>query len=405
MEIKDVIDVLDPKLKEYKDGLKTEVTQATDKVNEKLDAVVADMAKKGASIDEINETLKEMQAKAGRLAAANHGGKSFKDGLKEGLEANTEKLKSYKQSRSAISMDIKAVGNMGAAQFTTSGTQNFVDPTYLGPVGRKPYEISHIRDIVRVQPISTDSAFVIRDAAGEGGPTAVAMGIVKPQSDRDYVKLIVPVTKIAHYFKIPEELLEDITWLSSEISAVGVEDLMAVEDNLILNQVGAAGLFAGLTTATNSTAYSTPAALALAIDQANNYDVLVATWTQLRNLKNKATYVLVNPSDYSRMILTKATTGEYVFGAPNISIPNIFGIPILPHTAITSGKFLMGDFGKVALGQRAGISVRFYDQNEDDAIKNMVTVVIEERLTVVVDRADRLIYGDFAAAKAALETP
>ena len=53
---------------------------------------------------------------------------------------------------------------------------------------------------------------------------------------------------------------------------------------------------------------------------------------------------------------------------------------------------------------REGVSVRFYDQNEDDAIYNLVTVVIEERLTVVVDRADRIIYGDFSDGRAALET-
>ena len=58
----------------------------------------------------------------------------------------------------------------------------------------------------------------------------------------------------------------------------------------------------------------------------------------------------------------------------------------------------------MTLGQRAGVSVRFYDQNEDDAIKNMVTVVIEERITIVAGRADYLYYGDFSDARAALET-
>jgi hypothetical protein len=65
----------------------------------------------------------------------------------------------------------------------------------------------------------------------------------------------------------------------------------------------------------------------------------------------------------------------------------------------------LGDFSKVRVAQRAGVSVRFYDQNEDDAIKNMVTVVIEERVAVVADRADRLIYGDFSDARTALTKP
>jgi len=60
---------------------------------------------------------------------------------------------------------------------------------------------------------------------------------------------------------------------------------------------------------------------------------------------------------------------------------------------------------KARIGQRDNVSVRFYDQNEDDAIKNMVTVVIEERLTVVTGRADYLVYGDFSDARTALTKP
>lgn len=334
-------------------------------------------------------------------------GTSFKDALGEAMEQKKEQIAGYrKNDRRTVSIEIKSVGNMGSGNLTTSGTETFSGNTMIGGVGRKPYEISHIRNIVNVQPIATDSAFVVRDAAGEGGPVATAMGVAKPQSDRDYVKLIVPVTKIAHYFKIPEEMLADNSWLKNEISSIGLEELFAKEDDLLLNQVAGAGLFAGLTTATNSTAFAAPASLALAIDLANNYDVLVAAWTQARNAKVSPNAVLCNPSDYARMILTKesATSGTYVFGAPNIAIPNIFGIPLIPHTAITSDKFLMGDFSKVTLGQREGVSVRFYDQNEDDAIKNMVTVVIEERVTIVAGRADYLYYGDFSDGRAALET-
>jgi HK97 family phage major capsid protein len=352
-------------------------------------------------VDNLTEQFTEFRKNAGKIGGEGRA-KSFRDSIGEALEAKAADLKNYGSMRQP--MEIKVVGNMAASSLTTTGTETFAGNTMLGSVGRKPYELAHVRNLVNVVSIGTDSAYVIRDNAGEGGPTAVAMAGAKPQSDRDYVKLIQPVTKIAHYFKIPEEMLADLGWLQNEISAVGVEDLLAKEDDLVLNQVAGAGLFAGLTTATNSTAFAAPASLALAIEGANNYDVLVAAWTQARNLKNSATAVLVHPSDYARMVLAKASNGEYVFGAPNVQIPNVFGVPVIAHTAIASDKFLFGDFSKVTIGQRAGVSVRFYDQNEDDAIKNMVTVVIEERLTVVADRADRLIYGDFSDARAALET-
>ena len=403
--------------------LKTALEAATEKkMKEAISAEIKALEAKIPSVDELKtgiEDIKQWQVKKDEADKKNqealdsliaNGQKrdtksaTFNDALGEALEQKKEDLKSYGKKRNQINIDIKTVGDMGSGNLTTSGTETFAGNTFLG-VGRKPYNVAHIRDILSVQPITTDSAYVIRDSGGEGGPTAVQMGAAKPQTDRDYVKLIAPVTKIAHYFKIPEEMLSDNSWLQNEISGIGLEELLAKEDDLILNQVGAAGLFAGLTTATNSTAWAAPGSLALGIDQANNYDVLVAGWTQARNAKVSPNYILCHPSDYARMVLSKATTGEYVFGAPNVSIPNVFGIPIIPHTAMTSDKFLIGDFSKVKLGQREGVSVRLYDQNEDDAIKNMVTVVIEERVTVVAGRADYLYYGDFSDSRTALETP
>jgi HK97 family phage major capsid protein len=379
------------------EGLKNEVTTQVSEVKSEIKVVKDEQTKQ-------QEQITEMLKANGALRMQAESTKSFKDQIGEQLEKRKADLKGYGEKRQPIAMEVKAVGDMAAANTTISGTTTFAGNSQLGGVGRKPYEVRHVRDFVRVQSLSTDSAYVIRDNAGEGGPTAVAMAGAKPQSDRDYVKLVVPVTKIAHYFKIPEEMLEDISWLSNEITAVGVEELLAKEDDLFLNQAAGAGLFAGLTTSTNSTAFAAPASLALAIEGANNYDVLVAAWTQLQTLKGNANLVLCNPADYARMILSKATTGEYVFGAPNMAIPNIFGVPLVPHNAITSDKYLLGDFSKVYVGQRAGISVRFYDQNEDDAINNMVTIVIEERATIVADRADRIIYGDFSTDRAALET-
>lgn len=418
MDKKELLDELETLKKDLETSLEA---KADAKIEAKLAALNTGIDELKAQKPEVTaEEIKEIksdlfatirafdlfQAKGAFGTVKPQGEKSFKDELGEQLEKRKNDLVGYKSNdRKAFGFEIKAVGNMSAANTTISGTTTFQGANMLGVVGRKPYETVHIRDVMRVQAITSDSAYVIRDNFGEGGPAVVAPGGAKPQSDRDYVKLIQPVTKIAHYFKLPEEMLGDIPWLQNEITAVGVEDLLAKEDDLVLNQVAGAGLFAGLTTATNSTAFAAPASLALGVETPNNYDALVAAWTQLMTLKGRANYVLVNPADYAAMILSKATDGQYVFGAPNIAIPNIFGIPMIPHNAIGLDKFLLGDFNQAYIGQREGVSVRFYDQNEDDAIKNMVTVVIEERLTVIANRADKIIYGDFSDAKTALTAP
>ncbi len=393
-------------------------TKAAEQIEGHLKAAEAKLEAKYAT--EISE-LKQFKTKAEADAEANQkaldtliaqgqrhevkADTTVSGALGKAMEEKKEALANYTKNRQAISFELKAVGNIGAnSNISVSGTPAFQPGGALFEPGRKPYEVSHIRDIVSVRnlPAGMD-AYVIRDGGGEGAPTSVAAGAAKPQSDRDWVKTIVPITKIAHYYKVPEEYLMDIPWMQSEISGVGVEELMYLEDTKFLTN-SAGGEFLGLNQTFNSTAFSAPASLSGSIFDANNYDALVAAWTQLRVLKSNATGSLLNPIDYAAMILTKDANGMYVFGAPNQSIPNLFGAPIIPHTTVTSDKYFLGDFSKLVVGQRAGLSVRFYDQNEDDAIKNLVTVVIEERITFAADRNDRVIYGDFSDNKASLNS-
>jgi len=357
---------------------------------------------------EVKEFMDDQKKKAGRIPVNASDPEGFKSALAKELESHKDALASYGKNRKPVSFEMKAVGNIGAnSNISVSGTPAFAHGGPLSEPGRKPYEIRHVRDMgLRIVPLAVgQDTYVIRDNGGEGAPTAVTAGSAKPQSDRDWVKTVVPVTKVAHYYKVPEEYLADITWMQDEITGVGVEELLALEDSLMLTASASSTQFAGLNQSFNSTAFSAPASLAALINAANNYDVLVAAWTQLRNLKSVATGVILHPSDYAAMVLTKDSQNNYVFGAPNQSIPNLFGAPIVPHTAVTSDKYFLGDFSKVRVGVRAGLSVRIFDQDQDDAIKNLVTIVIEERITMAADRADRIIYGDFSSDAAALETP
>lgn len=388
------------------DKVKEDVSNALKPVMDEVDGLKKYRIDSEEAQKKASQAIDELSKKANRIQVDTNGN-NINTELKAALEANKEKLADYKNSRQAISFEMKAVGNIGAnSNISVSGTPAFAHGGALSEPGRKPYEIRHMRDMgIRVVPLAVGmDTYVTRDAGGEGAPTAVTAGSGKPQSDRDWVKTIVPITKIAHYYKVPEEYLTDITWMMDEITGVGVEELMALEDSLILTATASSTQFAGLNQTFNSTAFAAPASLALAIESANNYDVLVAAWTQLRNLKSSATGVILHPSDYAKMILTKDSQNNYVFGAPNQSVPNLFGAPIVPHTAITSDKYFVGDFTKVRMGVRAGLSVRVFDQDQDDAIKNLVTIVIEERVTMAADRADRIIYGDFSSDAAALET-
>jgi HK97 family phage major capsid protein len=76
-------------------------------------------------------------------------------------------------------------------------------------------------------------------------------------------------------------------------------------------------------------------------------------------------------------------------------------VPIIANTAVTLGDFLVGDFASgVQLFDRLQANIRFFEQDEDNATKNLVTVVAEERLALPIYRPTAFIYGNFATALA-----
>jgi HK97 family phage major capsid protein len=409
-----------------KSELKEALAQVESALGTKMAKQIEDVVKKSEDFEKEVSGLKEFKIKAEKDAEANQKaldeliakGKTIEvvggqNELSKAFESKKNELINYtKGGRVPVSFETKTVGWIGEnSNLSVSGTPAFAHGGMLSGPGRKGFEVAHIRDLAQVVPLPAGmDTFVIRDNGGEGAPTEVLVGGAKPQSDRDWVKTIIPITKIAHYYKIPEEYLADLAWLQAEVAGIGVEELMVVEDSKVLTATASSTQFAGLNQTLNSTAYSTPSGLAAyftgAARDANNYDVLVAAMTQLRlaNASTRPNAILLNPLDYSKLLLEKDTTNNYVFGAPNQAIPSVLGIGIVAHNSVTSDKFFLGDFSKVKFGVRAGLSVRFYDQNEDDAIKNMVTVVIEERITMAADRADRIIYGDFSDAQTALES-
>jgi HK97 family phage major capsid protein len=409
-----------------KSELKEALAQVESALGTKMAKQIEDVVKKSEDFEKEVSGLKEFKIKAEKDAEANQKaldeliakGKTIEvvggqNELSKAFESKKNELINYtKGGRVPVSFETKTVGWIGEnSNLSVSGTPAFAHGGMLSGPGRKGFEVAHIRDLAQVVPLPAGmDTFVIRDNGGEGAPTEVLVGGAKPQSDRDWVKTIIPITKIAHYYKIPEEYLADLAWLQAEVAGIGVEELMVLEDSKVLTATASSTQFAGLNQTLNSTAYSTPSGLAAyftgAARDANNYDVLVAAMTQLRlaNASTRPNAILLNPLDYSKLLLEKDTTNNYVFGAPNQAIPSVLGIGIVAHNSVTSDKFFLGDFSKVKFGVRAGLSVRFYDQNEDDAIKNMVTVVIEERITMAADRADRIIYGDFSDAQTALES-
>ena len=105
-------------------------------------------------------------------------------------------------------------------------------------------------------------------------------------------------------------------------------------------------------------------------------------------------YVL-HPTDWAKIELLKDSTQRYLIGSPLGSVtPHLWGLPVVATPAIQATKFLTGAFKLGAqIFDRMAIEVVISTENEDDFVKNLVTIRCEERLALAVYRPAAFITG------------
>lgn len=389
-------------LKEQKE-ISTKAQKELDDLKKELETTKAELQKKEIADKANQEVIDKFVAKEKQIQIANPfmpQTKTFAGELFEKLTPHQKDLDDYKSTKKgfAIEMDTKVVGNMASATSLT-GTL-FVQPTIVPGVVQKLYEQNHVRDFVPVGSTNSNLIRYIQDNGGQGGPTTIGEGLAKPQSDRALATVDSPVRKIATYYRIPEEMINDIPYLSSFISAMGLEELRAVEDNQLLYGDGTGVNLTGFNVA--GTAFA--AGVSIIGASSNEFDVIGAAKKQIRMSRINGPYVaFVSPINYFDMrYKRKDTTNNYIFQAPSLSPLNVplqaDGVQIVENTNVTAGDFFVFAPTAAQIFDRTGTTVRFYDQDQDNAIKNLITVVIEERLALAVYRPLGIIRGTFATA-------
>lgn len=322
---------------------------------------------------------------------------SFGDLIAKGIEENKNNLRS--KSTFEMEFEQKAVGDMLNSTNLAAGViQPNLQP---GIINRQAY-FNHVRDFLTVRPTTSPVIAYLRENGGEGSFATVAEGALKPQVDYDISYQTTNVKKIAGHIRISEEMIEDVPFITNYITTRGAEDLRLVEDAQILYGDGTGQNLRGITL--DAAAFARPTGMGT-VANANNVDVLRAAMAQIRVGRYAASAVMLNPIDVAILEMAKDTQGAYLYSnfTNENSIPRVWGLPIIVSDSITAGSFLIGDFRNGAeLYDRKALNVRFYDQDRDNAIKNMVTIVIEERLALANIRPASFVLGSFATAKTAL---
>jgi HK97 family phage major capsid protein len=408
----DVAEVLEKGLDSVKAKIDTDIKRVESDI-ENLQEKMNEQAKSSGDVESSLKTqlanaektitsLKERQdafeTQNGRLGAKAEQ-KGFGELLRKGLEDNATKLKAFKDNRSPISMELKTLMNTKATMTEADNlTGTVIDPTRVPGVKYDPERRQRIRQFLPQGTTNSNAIWYVQETAFTDNTNVVAEGALKPENDLDLEQKSAAVTKIAAHFDVSEEMLDDISYLASHISLRGTDKYYNKEDQQLLYGTGLSNQLEGLTV--SSTDY--------ALDEytgdsnAQEYDILLEAHKQLRNQNYMPTANLVSIDRYFQLLRRKDTDGRYIL-PPGVTFDNgvirVMGTPIIASNALSDDDFLVADFPMLTtLFDRSGVNVRFYDQNEDNAVKNLVTVVIEGRLALPTYLPNAGRYGDFSTA-------
>jgi HK97 family phage major capsid protein len=124
--------------------------------------------------------------------------------------------------------------------------------------------------------------------------------------------------------------------------------------------------------------------------------VVLQAFAQAQQAKLPASGAVLNDLDLIAMQTVKNEQGDYIasggpFGPP---ITTLWGRPVVGTPAITQGTFLVGAFRTAAqLFDRWDATVLISTENADDFVKNLCTILAEERVALAVKRPTAFIYG------------
>lgn len=211
-----------------------------------------------------------------------------------------------------------------------------------------------------------------------GGISPTAQGNKKPQASTSFAGTTLALSKIAAYVKETDEILADAAFLASEVQNTLIYQLGVVEDAHIINAIGSTvGIGAETYGGTVTFADGILSAI-LKVKADSAYD---------------ASVVVVNPADLKTLLTAKDQNGQYygggyfvgAYGNGGVGIPaSIWGVQIFTSSAVSQGSALIAAKQAVKIYKKGGLDVKVYEQNEDDALYNKVTLLAEERLACAV---------------------
>jgi HK97 family phage major capsid protein len=287
-----------------------------------------------------------------------------------------------------IRVGVKAITSLTTGD---GGAGDLIVPQRVPGIIRQPDRAMTIRDLLSVGRTTSNSIEYVQETGFTNNAAPVAEGAQKPESSLDFTLQTAPVRTIAHWIQASKQVLADIPALQSYIDTRLRFGLEIVEEDQLLAGDGTGQNLLGLIP------QATPFDTNRRKIGDTRIDIVRRAMTQVRLAEYRADAIVLHPSDWEEIELTKDGEDRYIWANPRGLLgPTLWGLPVVDTTAVDEGEFLVGNFMMSSqIWDREDATVDISTEDRDNFIKNMVTIRAEERLALTCYRPEALIYGDF----------
>ena len=385
---------IDTKLEKFQTDVKESGKTAAELLTKTFrDELQGEITKFNDLNKQMTERLDLIETKAGKFSEV-LARKTFADAFSQKM-ADSKVKSGYRGEIQFTPDDFEGVEKADDMTTTNTFTNNVPGYDHLDEIHFDPDRKARIRDLILQGTTSMTAVEYIRETAFDDQTDVTAEGAEFNQSDFDLTAYTANVRKITAYVMLSEEMLDDVSGMTSYLLARLPSKINKDEDTQILSGSGSGQNLSGIQT--NATAYSDN----LADSNVQQIDVIVDAIRQVVDDEYTPDYTLLHPTDFYALSLLKDDNGRYILpwimGVPN---PVLAGVPIIVSTAQTSGTFLVGSRSAAQAFFRKELTIEFSKESEDNFVKGMVTVRVQKRLALAIYRPTAMLTGTFAAALA-----
>lgn len=399
MALEEDIKTINASLKDVGDNLKAQAEKSdkeiklhqklSEETKAKVDELLLKQGELVADLRAAQQLIDRIEAGGGNPASVKSMGE---------VVAESDSVKNF-QSGMQGSISVKIGSIHAAVDSTSSSAGDLIVPQRVPGIVVAPQQRLFVRDLLSWGRAASNMIEYVRETGftNNAAPVSENPSIVKPESDLEFELDNAPIATIAHWIRASKQVLQDAGMLASYINGRLMYGLKIKEELQLLKGSGVGLNINGLYT--QATAYANPG---VTVQAETAIDRIRIAMLQVNLAEYEADGIVLNPIDWAAIELTKTTDNAYLFATPRgLAVPGLWGRPVVATQSMTAADFLVGAFAMGAQGwDREDANVTISNQDRDNFVKNMVTILCEERVGLTVFRPEAFVKGDFAGLPA-----